>query len=358
MYILYRYLIKSYLKIFSLSTLGFISILLITRIKDIAKFLALTHSPLKVLLYTLYQMPHILPFAIPISCLLSSFILMQKLSKSFELTAMRSFGLSIKKIIFPILLLSLFISFCNFFITSELTPFCRISTRKIASSEILLNPIMLMEKQNLLKIRNSYIDISPKKNKKSAKNFLFITINEGLNCILAKKLKLEKDTLIGEDVSVISYFKNSNNFDDLVLENQALIQTDANILSKYMKPTTFKLNPLHLPTKMLLARSYFNRQNNDKHYVSSKVEIARRIALSFSAFSLTFIGLCFGISIEKNLSKKNLFLASTSCLIILISFTIGKSFKYHPNLVISIYTLPQIFTIFFAGKTLKKTRNN
>jgi len=352
MYIINKYLIKSYVKIFLLSTFGFILILLITRIKHIARFFVITQNPFKVILFTIYQIPHILPFAIPISCLISSYILMQKLSKSFELTALRSTGLSIKKIIFPIILLSFFISLLNFFIISELTTFCRIKTKKISSSEVNLNPIILLERQNFLKIKNSYIDFKFKKNKNCGKNLLFINARERLNLTIAKRLNIIENQLIGKNVSIISYFNNPNNFDNLVIENQDIMTTKADVISKYMKQISSNINFLHLPTKMLLAKSYLDK--NKKTYIFSKIEIARRISLSFSAFSLTFIGICFGIEIQRRASKKKIFYAFLLSMLILMSFTVGKAFKDYRYISILIYVLPQIIIILISGRSLKK----
>lgn len=354
--IYWRYLSKAYLKVFLLCTFGFISVLLITRLKEIAKFAALTLEVKNVLLYTLFQIPHILPIAIPISCLISSFLLLQKFSKTSELTALRASGLSLKKVIFPIVVFSLFISFINFFITSELTPYCRIHSKKIAHEEITLNPIMLLEKQELLKIKNSYIDLKTSDDKTSGKDLFFITTNKSkgrLNLIFAKKISLEKDDLTGENISIISYFESENKegFDPLIIESQEKMNTQASNLSKYMKSTTFSLNPIHLPTKMLLIRNKMSGSNNSYAPI---IEIIRRIALSFSAFSFTFIGICFGADIGRSGSKKKLLLAALSSLLILLSFTIGKGLKYHPIYAGFFYILPQVLILFLSSLSLYK----
>ena len=358
--IYWRYLTKAYIKVFLLSTFGFISVLLITRLKDIARFAALSADSIKVFLYVLYQIPHILPIAIPISCLISSFLLFQRFSLSSELTALRTSGISIKKNILPIVLSSFFISFFNFFITSELTPFCRIHSRKIAHSEVTQNPIKLLERQQLLKIKNAYIDLHTSQDKDLAKDILFIVPNKSngrLSLISAKEVKLQDDLLLGKNISLLSYFESpqKTGFDSLILENQLSMNTVASNLSKYMKSTSFSLNPIHLPTKMLLIRaSMDNNKDPNARYVLSKVEITRRIALSLSAFTLTFIGICFGIEISRIKSKKKLLLAALLSLLILSSFALAKSFKYTPYLAMLIYLLPQPLIIFFSTRALKK----
>lgn len=349
----WRFLSKAYLKVFLLCTFGFISILLITRLKDIARFAAVTYNVKNVILYTIFQIPHILPIAIPISCLISSFILFQKFSRTAELTALRASGLSIKKIICPVIIISIFISFLNFFITSELTPHSTIHSKRLAHMEITLNPIMLLERQQFLKIKNAYIDLKTSEDKNSAYDVIFVTPNKAtdrLNMVVAKEIELKKDNLIGKEISIISFF-DSLQFDTLMLENQQKMITQASNLSKYMKSTTFSLNPIHLPTKMLLVRDKVYKNDKEMSPIS---EVIRRTALSFSAFSFTFIGICFGMEIGRNRSKLKIFLAVISALLIFLSFTLGKSLKYHPIIADIVFTLPQPIILLLSTRSLFK----
>jgi lipopolysaccharide export system permease protein len=329
---------------------------LITRIKDITRFAALTPDINKILLYTLYQIPHILPIAIPISCLISSFLLFQKFSRTSELTALRSSGLSIKKIIFPVVTISLFISFINFFINSEITPYCRIHSKKIAHVEITLNPIMLLERQQLLKIKNAFIDLITSSDSQSAKDVIFIAINKSnsrLNLLTAKDITLKKDTLLGNNISLITNFQGDPCFfDTLIIENQEKMSTKASNLSKYMKSSSFSLNTLQLPTKMLIVRNKLEKTHLKQF--SPLVEIIRRAALSLSAFSFTFIGIGFGIEISRSKSKKKLLIASICALLILVSFAVGKGLKYHPFISSLIYIIPQPLILLFSIRSLQK----
>lgn len=335
-------------------------VLLITRLKDIARFTSLTPHPSKILLYTLFQIPYILPIAIPISCMISAFLLFQRLSQTEELTSLRSCSFSIKKIITPIIVISILISFINFYISSEITPYCRIGSKKLAASEMTVNPIALLEKKNLLNIKNAYIDMDVAEDRTLAKDLIFIIKNRStnrLNLLSAKKISVKDKKFIGERISIISHLddQNEKGFDTLIIENQKNMEADSKTISKYMKPTTFSINPLHLPTKLLLAREKFKRTIKEgEKYIFSIVEIMRRVALSLSAFSLTFIGICFGIEIGRNRSRKKLILASIFALLILLSFMIGKAFKYQVIASSLFYLLPQPIIIALSSVRLKK----
>ncbi|MFA5250244.1 MAG: LptF/LptG family permease [Parachlamydiales bacterium] len=351
----WRYLTYAYWKVFLLSTFGFICVLLITRLKEIARFAALATGLEKILLYTLYQIPHILPIALPISCLISALLLFQRFSKTQELTALRASGFSLKKISLPILASAFLISFFNFYIASETTPRCINASKKIAHSQISLNPIFLLEKPKLLKIKKAFVDLETSPDSNSAKNLIFITPNKyhsKLFLMKAEKLSLEDGILIGSNVALISHIETPNHFDTLIVENQKLMKTEARKITKIMKSESFPLNSLHLPTKMLLIRA-------EKESAAKKqtlyLEIIRRLAISFSAFSFTFIGIAYGIQISRIESKKKLFIAVLFALFILVSFIGAKALKGHPFSSALIYILVQPVILFFSTRSIRRT---
>src|SRR5690606_32018798 len=138
---LWKYLLKRYLQVFFLSLTGFISILLVTRFQHIARFASMGTSPWVLLKFISYQIPFILPLAIPISCLISALLLFQSLSRSHELTALRVAGLGIFPIAFPLFILSLFIAMGNFTLASELAPKCKNLSKSLAYQMTALNPL-------------------------------------------------------------------------------------------------------------------------------------------------------------------------------------------------------------------------
>lgn len=87
--ILWRYLLKNYFQVFFLCVTGFISILLVTRVQEIARLAALNSQIDIIILFTLCQIPYILPIAIPISGLISAILLVQRLSHTQELSTLR-----------------------------------------------------------------------------------------------------------------------------------------------------------------------------------------------------------------------------------------------------------------------------
>ena len=89
---LWRYFLAQYCKALGVSLFGFIIILLSTRLEDIARLVSLGASFLPIVLYILYQIPYVLQLAVPISSLVASLFLFQRLSANNELTAIREIG--------------------------------------------------------------------------------------------------------------------------------------------------------------------------------------------------------------------------------------------------------------------------
>src|SRR5258708_1903184 len=119
--ILWRYLLRNFFQILVLSVSSFIGVLLVLRFHEIARFATSGASLVKIFLFTLYQIPYILPIAMPFSCLIASMLLFQRLSRLHELTAFRSCGLGFSSIVAPLLCAGTLLGFVNFVICCELS---------------------------------------------------------------------------------------------------------------------------------------------------------------------------------------------------------------------------------------------
>ncbi len=326
--ILWRYAIQSYLRVFFLSVFAFIGVLFITRFKEIARFSALSSDWVQTGLFVIYQFPFILPMAIPISALIASLLLFQNLSRSHELTALRASGLSFLSLLSPLLLMSICLSFLNFSICAEVSPFCRRESKDLLFRETTQNPLLLLQRQQLIKFKDAYINMKVKNESTSAKGLVLVAHNESnqrLSLFAARKLNLEGQELKGDDVAVISHLpaKENDSFDTLIIENQSSMSTSAPALSGVMKKNRPRLEKGTLGIKMLRLKANEGR----KVRRTCKIEIEKRISLSLSVFTFTFLGCAFGIEQGRTSSKKNLIAAVFLTLLALISYLLGKELK-------------------------------
>lgn len=353
--ILWRYLLSSYLKIFSLSVSSFIAVLLVSRFKDIARFTALSGDWPKTALFALYQIPLILPLAIPISALIASLLLFQRLSKSYELTAWRASGISLSTLLTPLLTCSLFFSLVNFSLCASLSPYCRRETKALLYRETSNNPLILLQRQNLIKIKNAYLTMKIKQEGKAAEDLLLIAHNESnqkLTFLFAKELKLSKGKLLGHDVAIISHLpsEKQDTFDPLIIENQASMSTAAPILSTILKKNRPRLDMSALSLKMLNIKLL----EPGKKALSARIEQLRRITLALAAFSFTLLGATFGYEKNRNPSKKGLFITLTLMLVWLSCYFLGKELKCHPLLASLTFLAPHLLIWFFSVFKLRQ----
>lgn len=346
--ILWRYVVGAYLKVFFLSVSTFVSVLIVSRFKDIARFAALSANWPKTGLYVLYQIPFILPMAIPLSAFIASFLVFQRLSRTQELTAFRALGLSFRNILIPLLMMSGFFTILNFSIVAELSPFCRLESNALLYRETSDNPLLLLQRQNLIKIRNTYLRMSAREDGSRVRNFLFITYNEAnqrLNLLSANKMKIEGEELMGQDVAILSHlFSDAGQFDPLILENQKTVRTEAALLSDSLKKNRPKIDNASLTLRMLKHKLH----EKPKQRRSALVEVIRRTSLAFSVLTFTFVGCAFGIEQGRNPKKWPLLYALLISLSVLASYFLGKNFKAAPLMALLVYLIPHLLAWFFS----------
>lgn len=356
--LLWRYLLRSYFQVFFLCVLGFISILLVTRFQEIAKFASASASLGSVILFTLYQIPYILPLAIPISCLISAILLFQKLSYTHELTAFRSCGLGLRPIAYPLVLAGAILSFANFTLSSEVAPYCRGLSKKLVYELVASNPLVIMQKDTVLKIKSAYVDMKSYREGQQAKDVILITknsSNQRLGLMTAKELTLKEEMLHGKDVSFVSSVdpKKEGAYDHLIIENQRTMHTKASNLTQHMQTADWLKGSDFLPLRMLIAKHFMEKSTDKTLGKSVSIEIAKRITLGLAAFTFTMIGISYGMEIGRLRRKKGILWAFGLAAFFMISFVATRSLKNIPLAACLAYLLPHPIILLFCLKNLR-----
>jgi lipopolysaccharide export system permease protein len=358
--LIWRYLLRNFFQVFLLCVASFVSILIVLRFQDIARFATSGAPKLKVLLFTLLQIPHILPIAIPVSALIGAILLFQRLSTTHELTALRACGLGLKSLTTPLFFAGLFLMLVNFTIAGELSPRCRGYSKSLIYEMAMSNPLFVLQKESLIKLKNAFFDIGVLKANRYAEDVLLVVKNSSngrLTLMSAKQLALKGDLLKGEQVALISSIdpKRGEGFDHLVIENQAEMITKASNLSQFLQSTDWAMSYEYLPVRMIVAHDYIEKQGFSLGR-SAREEIARRISLSLAALTFTLIGTAFGMQISRNRSKKGICWAIGLAAFYLVCFISAKSLRHTPLLSTSIYLLPHPIILFFSLRGLKAIR--
>lgn len=358
--IIWRYLLRNYLSVLLLCVGAFISILIVIRFQEIARFATSGASSLKILLFTLLQVPYILPIALPVSCLIAAMLLFQRLSISHELTALRTSGLGLRAIATPILLAGFFFSLLNFTIASEISPRCRSISKQLIFEMVASNPLFLLQKESLVKLKGAYYDIGVLSESKYAEDVLIVVKNTSsgrMSVMSAKQLALQGDLIKGKHVSFLSSVdpKRGEGFDHLVIENQEEMNTKASELSQFLQTVDWTASYEYLPLRMILAHDYVEKGWGTIRK-GAQVEISRRVSIALAAFTFTFIGVAFGMQISRNRSKKGIVLAIVLSAFYMVCFITAKSLRQAPLLSTAVFLLPHPLIIVFSMRYLKSIR--
>jgi lipopolysaccharide export system permease protein len=357
------YLLKNYLKVLLLSLISFIAILLVSRLEEIAQFAVMGAKPTYLALFSLYQIPYILPIAIPISCLISAMIVFQRLSQTHELTALRSCGIALQRIMTPILVAGAFLSIGTFYITSEMATSSHLATRKMVHDLCSVNPLLLLQSAKIARLQDAFVQMEPIRNGESAKD-LVIALNNGagerLNLCLVKQIEMEEEKLLAHQVSLISSSPTGKSFDHLIIENQQLMSSSAPEFAKLLRKSGWKVANDHLKFSLLRIRTQMLQQNlsHDKHLLRSikkcHSEIVRRISSGIATFTFTLMGASFGMEIGRNQKKRGIFAVLLLSVICLIAFCVGKTFDSFFWIASLLFLLPHALITLASIWTVKR----
>ena len=349
--IIWRYILNNFIFIFLLSSTSLVALLLVSRFKEIAKFATLASDSFQIFTFIFCQIPLILPLIIPICSLLSGYILAQNLSKGHLITTLRASAINLKSILFPILVASILLGRINFTITGTVSSKCKRLTRQLIHTESSTNPLSLLQKMTLSKMKKHFIQISPSKNSED-KNALIIFKNENLNrtsLISIENLKASNNLLSGDNFSSISFIPEKTNlFDSLILENQRFIEIDAKDFLQKITKKKLKFDNDSLEISILRLKS----KEPSKKAGKIMAEIFSRISLGFSCITFAILGFVFGVQNSRVTSKKTLLYLLINTSFFIACYLIGKSLKKPINAA-SILFLPHLYLLLTSIKRIR-----
>ena len=136
--ILHRYVIREYLKIFSLSLSSLLLIYVIVLFFQKVELFVKYNAPFYLIfLYLLYKIPEVIfQWTLPYGVLLATLLTLGTLSRHSEITAMKAGGVSLYRITFPLFFIVLFISLCSFLGNEYLVPLTNHKTRHLLSVQL------------------------------------------------------------------------------------------------------------------------------------------------------------------------------------------------------------------------------
>ncbi len=137
-WVLHRYVIREYLKVFALSLSGLILIYLVVLFfQKMDTFIKYQAPFLLIFEYLLYKIPEVIfQWTLPYAVLLSTLLTLGTLSRHSEITAMKAGGVSLYRITIPLFIIALLISFFSFLGNENLVPLTNQKTRHLLSVKL------------------------------------------------------------------------------------------------------------------------------------------------------------------------------------------------------------------------------
>jgi lipopolysaccharide export system permease protein len=98
-----------------------------------------------------YRLPEVIGLTIPMAALLASLLGFSKLSASSELIAIKSMGISFKRILRPVIISSIMVSLVTFLWTEFITPYTSLAANNLMQYEIMKNQSKLVKDKMFLR---------------------------------------------------------------------------------------------------------------------------------------------------------------------------------------------------------------
>lgn len=361
---LWRYLVYDYLKVMALCTVSFVAILLTLRFDEIAHFACLGSSTAELIQFITLQLPYLLPIALPISALISSYLLFSRLSIRQEMTALRACGVSLFAILTPILVTAAFLTAADFYLTSEIASQAHLTNGQLRHKLRTINPLMLLQNKRILTMQGISCETLGSSSYGEFAGDVFFAIpdthNQRIDLAIAQSIRGDKDAVIGENVTFIVPTAAEHGFDELNIENISKLEMPYDTFKPALQQKSWHVNPDHLQLA-LLSEHLTTQQSNLQDACTQKSaercketrkgiakiysEIGRRVSAALSLFTFTLLGAAFSIQIGRQQRRWGILMLGIFSGLFLLCYFLAKSMddKIIPSL--SLYFIPQIILI-------------
>ncbi len=292
------------------------------------------------------NVPYILTLSIPVSCLVASLLLFNRLSLDGEITAMRAGGMRTRQIIAPILFASLLLSFLCILIHTRIAPDSRFKLRQALVNAYEIDPMDLLEEGRFVEFPGLSIWVDRKNNnhleeieihERNTKGELLQIINAQNGEIQSQKDFLEMRVTLHD--AQVQY---ANPDDPKGFLNAKVVD-----MEKYVFDLTYEdlLNQTALSRNigdMRLKQLMGVVKNTDKTFAKldpvkkekmrmrALVETHKRLGLSLGCISFTLIGIPLGMNRSRRESNRGIPIGLSMVLVFYTFISAADSLRYSP----------------------------
>ncbi len=370
--VLWRHIMKEYLKNLSISLFGIVSLLLTTRLEEIARFMSLGASVCKIVLFALLQIPYILQIALPLSSLLAGFMVFSQMSSSGELTAMRAAGYSLKSMLYPIGFISCLFGALLMGVVFNLSARSHFKVKKLEFDVREQEPLAFVQNSHFFAKHGVALELKGSlKTTKMAHDLILClpaTAEDRLTLIMMKEALVEPQLLVGKNFTLLSSKAPTQNdiFGSLLVENAKEKRTPTSCVHELAAGRTWKPLPEYFPLAVVRAGTLvFKRQIAAAEYQGNSTkkltkllakfsgEPYRRLSLSLAVFTLCLLGSVSAVQVGRSSrSFMRIALPLAGFILFIALYLAGKNLDETPLLSILCFLMPHPILL-LATRALK-----
>ena len=308
-HLLVRYLMKDLFLYFIVSFLFFFMIFFVNQILlDVERLLAQSAPFSSVVKIMFYSFPMIIAQSAPYATFVGFLMCLGGMMSNNEILIYRAAGFSFIKIMMPVLLLGLIISFVSFFVNDYLLPLGTMKYNRLLREIMNAKPTVELESNSVKNLDGSTIVMGQVEDPEVSDIVLFDTASETDKIIIAGK-----STLTGSDVDGVLMQLNMNdalvlsmddskheNYDVLLAEKAQLNVFDSTVLG------TASISPREM-TVWDLGKEISKMQSDidGSNKVSNrlniwKMEFHKKFSIPFGAFFFAFLAFSFAFLFGKH----------------------------------------------------------
>ncbi len=300
MNILDRYILKEFIKIFTLILVSLIGLYLIADFFErIRMFLSNHATPRQIISYLLLNIPMILSQMIPVAVLLGTLLSFGILSKNCEITAMKANGVSLYRISLPVIILSFAICIAAFLLNEFITPYTNQEAKYVKFVEVQKREKLGSFKQNQIWYKTgkgiyNFSVFDPRTN--TLKGIRINFFDRGMNLyerIDAKEAKWENGKWVFRDLLVTTFpeggFPSLERIPSKVLD---LPEIPSDFMAVQKSAEEMGLVELNRFIKKIRSEGYdTNKYRTDMH---------GKIAFPLVSIILAILGVSFSLKSERS----------------------------------------------------------
>jgi len=292
MRIIDKYLCKEYLKLYFLFNLFFIAIFLLTDIfQSINTFVKQANSFL-IVKYYLLQIPYLFALLSPLASIVSILFIISYMTETYQIQAIQVSGTSIKRTVFPLLIIGIIISFSLLFLNETLTFKANQISQKIKEESFLkITPKKVQ--------RNIFIQVPPY-------YLLYIRLlypeKEKMEDIIIYKISSPSSLIIckeGDWTGKEWIFFNGTEY--ILKEELKETFFDKKIIPLNKKPAYFvkKYFPFEKMNITELKKYIYEYRESGFDTLDMETEFYSKISYPFANFILLFLGIPLALFLRK-----------------------------------------------------------